>query len=198
MSEEENERETYSNTQRRATKEGIEYSYGGSRLTTNKSIAEVSPVGKLNPVEVYATENAKIMVNKDDNVIRAAIADGRLKLPPGTKYTGNKAEDGSVLQGSYARKYTLSANAPVQPGDVIQITDESDQHYGLRAIVHRVRSTGNWQVSCHIMSGPHQMTKWVYEGTQYAFVKRSGALEADDYIFTGLDRSRKYIREDSE
>jgi len=192
------EHETYDTTQRRVTKEGIQYASGSSRLTTNRQIGEVSKIGKLNPVEVYATENKKVMVSLDDILIRERLRDGTFKLPEGTKYVGNKNDDGSVLQGSYARKYTLSADAPVQPGDVIEIIDPADQHFGQRAIVYRIRSTSSWTISCHFIDGKHNSTKWVFNGDQYALVKRCGALEATDYIFHGLERSKRIVREDDE
>lgn len=171
----------YEKTQRRVIDNGtkIQYVAGGSRVRKEISHTQVSKVGEMNPSEVYYDKPPIVT----PETIKAAIDEGKYKLPPGCKFMH---DDEETTFYSEDRKY--SRTDPVLPGDKIEITNPDHEDFGNRAVVKRV--SNNFDVVAFLLNGPRQDIKINLSKDDYAIaVHYPGGkyhLSPDDYLYTNI------------
>lgn len=187
----------YNKTERTVKNNQVQYAPGGSRLTGLPDHFHASRVGKVKPEELYG------------NNVPVVVSDGNKEQY--YKGAGDNPDEGIDIgetQKLAIRQWNKdktaywhmgkwrSANAPVEIGDFVVITDEGSQHHGTTAVIMNVRRESDWTVSVIMREGKFRGMKYVFNQDQYAIKKKKGVITKDDYLLDNLARSKKIVETD--
>ena len=185
---------------RRNDKGKLKYKSGSYRVQGDmNNDALVSRVGYVNPQDVHAAQNEKLMPMQSNKVYGNLIKRGVVTLPEGTKFIDEYEEDGLWLAPD-GKKY--SYDAKVIPTDIVQILkyDPSPKIIGCTAQVFRVRNMKRGIISARVQGHPSMMgVKVVLEEGDYVVVKRpsfNGLLPENDILSWHLQKG--VIEEDED
>ena len=177
----------------------LQYKSGANRVQGDlNNDALVSKVGYVNPQDVYAAQNEKIMPFKSNKILGDLIKRGTKKLPPGTKFIDEYGEDGTWLAPDGKR---YSYDAKVIPTDIVRITNfQEEKLLGYTAMVYRVRNMKRGIISARMQGHPSMIgVKIVLEEGDYVVVKRpsfNGLLPENDILSWHLQKG--VIEEDED
>jgi hypothetical protein len=170
---------------RRNDRGKLKYKSGSYRVQSDhNNDALVSRVGYVNPQEVYAAENEKILPIQSNKVLGDLIRRGVKKLPTGTKFIDEYDENGKWLAPDGKR---YSYDAKIIPTDIIRITNfQEEKLNGWSAQVYRVRNERRGLISARVQGHPVDMgRKIILEDGQYKLIKRpafDGLIPEDDML----------------
>ena len=185
--------------ERRNVNGKLQYKSGANRVQGDlNNDALVSKVGYVNPQDVYAAQNEKIMPFKSNKILGDLIRRGIKKLPPGVKFIDEYGEDGTWLAPDGKR---YSYDAKVIPTDIVRITNfEEEKLLGYTAMVYRIRNMKRGIISAHVQGHSSDVgRKIVLEDGQYKVVKRpafNGLIPEGDMLSWNIQKG--VIEEDED